>query len=46
MLGQSQQGDGGVAVAQKIDSASDDELFRYLDEKAYASRGSVDVAER
>jgi NADPH:quinone reductase-like Zn-dependent oxidoreductase/acyl carrier protein len=36
-LGQSEQGDGGVAVAQKIDSASDDELFRYLDEKAYAS---------
>jgi acyl carrier protein len=33
-----QQGDGGVAVAQQIDLASDDELFRYLDEKAYASR--------
>jgi NAD(P)-dependent dehydrogenase (short-subunit alcohol dehydrogenase family)/acyl carrier protein len=37
-LGQSQQGDGGVAVAEKIDLASDDELFRYLDEKTYASR--------
>jgi polyketide synthase 12 len=36
-LSRSEQGEGGVAVAQKIDSASDDELFRYLDEKAYAS---------
>jgi hypothetical protein len=33
-----QREDGGVAVAQKIDSVSDDELFRYLDERAYASR--------
>ncbi len=37
-LDRSQREDGGVVVAQKIDSASDDELFRYLDEKAYASR--------
>jgi acyl carrier protein len=32
-----QPGDGGVGVAEKIDLASDDELFQYLDEKAYAS---------
>jgi NADPH:quinone reductase-like Zn-dependent oxidoreductase/acyl carrier protein len=38
-LSQSQQGGGGVAVAETIDVASDDELFRYLDEKAYVSRG-------
>jgi acyl transferase domain-containing protein/NADPH:quinone reductase-like Zn-dependent oxidoreductase/NADP-dependent 3-hydroxy acid dehydrogenase YdfG/acyl carrier protein len=37
-LGESQQGDNGVAVAQKIDLASDDELFRYLDDETYASR--------
>ncbi len=37
-LGESEQGDNGVAVAQKIDLASDDELFRYLDDETYASR--------
>jgi acyl carrier protein len=36
-LDRPQSGDGGVNVAEKIDLASDDELFRYLDEKAYAS---------
>lgn len=39
-LGQSQQVVGSVAVAQEIDSASDDELFRYLDERAYAARAT------
>jgi polyketide synthase 12 len=35
-LGRSEQDEDGVAVVRAIDSASDDELFRYLDEKAYA----------
>jgi NADPH:quinone reductase-like Zn-dependent oxidoreductase/acyl carrier protein len=37
-LDQSRQEDGGVDVVEKIDLASDDELFRYLDEKTYAAR--------
>lgn len=37
-LGQSRPGNDGVTVAQEIESASDDELFRYLDEKSYTSR--------
>jgi len=36
-LGQPQPGNGDVAVSQKIDMASDDELFKYLDERAYAA---------
>jgi polyketide synthase 12 len=36
-LGQPRQEEDGVSVAEKIDLASDDELFKYLDEKAYAS---------
>jgi polyketide synthase 12 len=37
-LDQAQQADCDPAIAEKIDTASDDELFKYLDEKAYASR--------
>jgi len=37
-LDQSRHGNGSVTVIEKIDSATDDELFRYLDEKAYVSR--------
>ena len=46
-LTQFEQGQDGVAVVQEIDSASDDELFKYLDERAYArpvvGAGSLDA---
>jgi len=45
-LSQPQHGDDGVTVIETIDVASDDELFRYLDEKAYASRqGLMETAD-